>query len=268
MRDFMDKTAIVTGAGSGIGRACAISFARRGARVVLADIDPAAARESAAMIAAFGGQAMALRCDVAASEAFAELRTQAEGRFGPADIVMNNVGVLAMGRPEDIPLTEWRRVIDTNLLSVVASVQEFIPGMIARGNGHVVNTASFAGLYPYAWDRLPYAATKGAIVTMTEGLALYLKPQGIGVTLLCPGPVATNIGATKTVWTRDIGLRGPGSEFPLLDPAAVGEMVADAVESDRFLLVTDENVLPLLQRRAAGFDAFLDSQIAAFARPG
>ena len=99
---------------------------------------------------------------------------------------------------------------------------------------------------------------------MTEALALYCKPRGVGVTLLCPGPVKTNIGATLKRWTEGLSLRGPGAQFAALDPEAVGEMVVQAILDDRLFLPTDAGLLPVLQAHEADRDAFLDRQIAGF----
>ena len=99
---------------------------------------------------------------------------------------MNNVGVLAMGPPESLPDEAWRRVLEVNLMSVARSNRVFLPLLIEQGRGHVVNTASASGLLAYGFDRLPYVASKHAVVGITEALALYLAPKGIGVTCLCP----------------------------------------------------------------------------------
>ncbi|MET0375583.1 MAG: SDR family oxidoreductase [Rhizorhabdus sp.] len=264
MTPLADKIAVVTGAASGIGRSAALALARRGVRVVLSDINQAGIDDATAAVAAGGGEAIAIAADVGRPEGMEIVRDAAVTRFGEVDIVMNNVGVLVSGRPEDIPLAEWERIINLNLMSVIRSVHLFIPGMIARGSGHIVNTASFAGLFAYAYDRLPYAASKAAIVALSEGLALYLRPKGVGVTCLCPGPVKTAIGSTMKRWTPDLGLRGPGPQFAMLDPDDVGEMVADAIERDRFFLPTDDQVREVMQRRAADPDRFLDEQIAAW----
>lgn len=264
MRNLDGKVALVTGGGSGIGRGTGIALAKRGVKVILADIDEAGAREGAETIAAAGGHAVGVHADVAALDAFETLHAFAAERYGAIDILMNNVGVLVSGLPQDIPLAEWERILNLNLMSVIRAQHLFVPEMVARGSGHIVNTASFAGLFPYAFDRLPYAASKGAIVTMTEGLALYCKPRGVGVTLLCPGPVKTRIGATMKSWTEGIGLRGPGAQFAMLDPLDVGEMVAEAIVSDRFFLPTDDLVRDVLLDRATDQDAFLEKQIAGF----
>lgn len=264
MQDLNGRVAVITGGGSGIGRGSAAALAREGVKVIVADIDVPGAEETAAAIVAAGGSAIAARCDVGADDAFELLKTLAHDTWGRVDIVMNNVGVISSGKPEEIPLTEWQRIFNINLMSVVRSNHAFLPELIARGDGHIVNTASFAGLYAYAYDRLPYATTKGALVTMSEGLALYLKPKGIGVTCLLPGPVRTSIGKTMKVWGEPLGLRGPGANFQMLEPDAVGEMVLEAIRKNIFFLPTDGQVRDVLKRRAEDPDAFLDAQIATF----
>jgi NAD(P)-dependent dehydrogenase (short-subunit alcohol dehydrogenase family) len=264
VKDLHGRTALVTGAGSGIGRGTAIALAKRGVKVILADVNEAGAQEGAETIRAAGGEATAVKADVAQDETFPMLHALAADQYGPVDILMNNVGMLLSGLPQDIPLAEWERVLNINVMGIVRAIHLFVPEMVARGSGHVVNTASFAGLFPYAFDRLPYAASKGAVVTMTEGLALYCKPRGVGVTLLCPGPVKTGIGASMKSWTEGIGLKGPGAQFAMRDPLDVGEMVANAIVADTFFLPTDELVKPVLQEREADRDAFLTKQIAGF----
>jgi NAD(P)-dependent dehydrogenase (short-subunit alcohol dehydrogenase family) len=265
MRRLAGRAAVITGAAHGIGEASAAALAKQGVRLLLADIDEAAVAAVAAAITGSGGEAVSHGCDVGQDAAFDSLRSLALERFGQVDILMNNVGVLVSGLPQDIPLAEWQRVINVNLMSVVRGVQAFMPDMIARGEGHIVNTASFAGLFPYAFDRLPYAMTKGAIITLSEGLALYLKPQGVGVTCLCPGPVKTEIGKTMKSWTAGLALRGPGADFEMLDSEAVGQMVVEAIQADRFFLPTHPHVRERLMERAGDFDAFLDKQIAGIA---
>jgi NAD(P)-dependent dehydrogenase (short-subunit alcohol dehydrogenase family) len=254
-------TAVLTGSASGIGRATALAMARRGARLVLGDIDEAGVRAVAEEIRAAGGSAIALRVDVASDADFERLRDAALAEYGRVDLVMNNVGVLTRGLPEHIPLAEWQRILDVNLLSVVRSNAVFLPLLIAQGSGHVVNTASFAGLFTYAYDRQPYAASKAAIVQITEGLALYLRPKGVGVTLLCPGPVATNIATSMRSFGPETETRSPGPEFEVKFPDAVGELVVEAVLADRFLVTTDDQVLDKLRARAADWDGFLAARL-------
>ena len=260
MSDLEGKTAIVTGGASGIGRATVLALARAGARVVIADIAQDQAYAAAAQVSGLGGAALALRFDVA-TDSFDDLRDRTLDHFGHVDIVMNNVGVMTNGRPEAIPLDEWRRVIEIDLLSVVKSNAAFIPLLIAQGHGHIVNTASFAGLYTYAYDRQPYAACKAALIQISEGLAIYLRPQGVEVTVLCPGPVMTGISANVQGFGEPVPLRAPDPRFGLLQPDVVGEMVVDAIRHKRFMVQTHPEVSELLLARASDWDGFIQHQI-------
>jgi NAD(P)-dependent dehydrogenase (short-subunit alcohol dehydrogenase family) len=245
--------AVITGAGSGIGRACAHSFARRGARVVVTDLDA----ERAVQVAGELGQAaVAVKCDVTDTSDLESARDQALESFGRVDLIMNNVGVLAVGPVEEIPLDAWQRIVDINLLGVVRSNLVFLPLLMKQGSGHVVNTASTAGLLPYGFDRLPYTATKHAVVGLSESLSLYLRPRGIGVSCLCPAGVATNIVEQITFYGEPAPPRGPN--FQLSDAEAVGEMVADGVTHGRFLILTAPEVEPELRRHGQDLDAYLD----------
>lgn len=261
MESLTDKVAIITGAASGIGRATAFALANRGARIVVTDINREGAEAVAAEIEAAGGQAAGVRCDVVADNAFSDLKTFTLDRFGAVDIVMNNVGGLTRGLPDHLSVSEWQRVLDLNLMSVVRSNAAFLPLLIEQGHGHIVNTASFAGLFSYSYDRLPYAAAKAAVVQLSEGLRLYLHPLGIGVTVLCPGPVATNIVASlPPPFGPDVPLRGPGAQFGVLTPDVVGEQVADAIVDDLFMLYTHPGVRDILVERASDWDAFIARQ--------
>jgi NAD(P)-dependent dehydrogenase (short-subunit alcohol dehydrogenase family) len=260
--DSLDgKVAVITGGASGIGRASALSLARRGARVVVADINVAAAKAVADEITGDGGDATPARCDVAQDAAFGELLDLTASRYGRVDVVMNNVGVLTRGLPEHLPVAEWERIINVNLLSVVRSNAAFLPALLAQGSGHIVNTASFAGLFTYSYDRLPYAATKAAIVQISEGLRLYLHPQGIGVTVLCPGPVHTAIMSTMPpTFGPPVPTIGPGPGFGVLEPDVVGEKVAQAILDDTFMVFTHDQVRAALIERATDWNAFIARQ--------
>ena len=262
MQDLSEKTAIVTGGASGIGRAVALALAARGTSIVVADLSSLGAAVVAREIEAKGGCAIAVECDVTHDDAFEMLKASTIDRFGRVDIVMNNAGGLTRGLPEHVPLDEWRRVLDVNLLSVVRSNLAFLPLLIAQGSGHIVNTASLAGLMTYSFDRLAYSAAKAGVVQMSEGLAIYLRPLGIGVTVLCPGPVRTNIMASLRAFGPATDARGPGPAFDLIEAAEVGEQVVEAILANRFMLPTHENARDALIDRASDWDGFINRQIS------
>lgn len=262
---FAGANALIYGAAKGIGRAVALEFARRGARIAVADIDEAAARDTAAAIVAAGGEAIALPADVLSEESVRAAAEAAEAVYGEIDILMNNVGGLLNGHPEDIPVSEWQRMMDLNYLAAVRSISRFLPKMQLRGSGHIVNTASFAGLYPYAASRIPYAAAKAALIAMTESLAIYLRPQGINVSCLIPGPVMTGVLDTMTSWTPDCPMRGPGSELEIKRVDDVAVTLANGMREGKVLIPTDEKAWDIIRRWGASPDAFIQAKIEQFA---
>jgi NAD(P)-dependent dehydrogenase (short-subunit alcohol dehydrogenase family) len=244
--------AVITGAGSGIGRAVARSFAQRGSRVVVTDVNRERAFEVAEEL---GAPSIALACDVTDLADLERCRDLALEAFGRVDLVMNNVGVLAVGPVEAIPLDAWMRIVDINLLSIVRSNLVFLPLLLDQGSGYIVNTASTAGLFPYGFDRLPYTATKHAIVGLSESLYLYLKPRGIGVSCLCPAGVVTNIVEQITFYGEPAPPLGPS--FGLVRAETVGELVATGVTEEQFLIVTDPAVLDERIRHGADIEGYL-----------
>ena len=259
MEELDGKVAVITGGGSGIGRASAIALAGAGVHVVVSDIDAQRCDDVASEINTAGGRAVGQACDVTSDVDVASLRDRVLSEFGGVDIVMNNVGVLAFGRPENIPIDAWQRIVDTNLLAIARSISVFLPGLLAQGSGHFINTASTAGLYGYSFERLPYSATKGAVVALTEALALYCIPQGVGVTLLCPGPVATNIAEQMEVFGEIGPIQAPGLE--MLDPSLVGDQVLDAIRKDIFFVPTHPEVHEILIEKARDPEGFLKRRI-------
>lgn len=244
--------AVITGAGSGIGRACAHSFTNRGARVVVTDV---VADRAHAVAGEIGEQAVGLRVDVTRQEELEAARDLALDRFGRIDLVMNNVGVIVMGGVEEIPLEAWQRAIDINLLGIVRSNLVFLPHLIAQGSGYVVNTASTLGLLPYSYDRTPYMATKHAVVGLSEGMYLALGPKGIQVSCLCPAGVLTNIVEQITVHGTIAPPRAP--TLRLSEAAEVGELVAEGVEAGRFLVLTAPEAADELAAHGADMDGYL-----------
>ena len=256
--DLAGAGAVVTGAGSGIGRAIAHELAARGARVLVTDIDEDRAATVAGEITAAGATAVSQRCDVARSEDFVAARDRAVAEFAAVDVVVNNVGVLVAGRPEVIPVDEWQRILDLNVLGIVRSNEVFLPLLMEQRRGHVVNTASASGILNYAYDRTPYAASKAAVVMLSEALFMYLRPHGVGVSCLCPAGVATNIVEQIRFIGEQLPLSAP--DLPVVDASVAGTRVADAIEQRRFLVVTADEVLDELRHKGDDLDAYLQRQ--------
>lgn len=252
--------AVLTGAGSGIGRATAVAFAERGASVVVSDLSQGRVDEVVEQIATLGRPVIGLPVDVTVEADLERLRDAALQRFGRIDVVMNNVGVLAIGAPETLPDEAWARTIDVNLFSVARSNRVFLPGLIAQGSGHLINTASASGLLSYGFDRLPYVASKHAIVGISEALATYLGPKGIGVTCLCPSGVITNILEGITVY-GDAGVTPRAPAHQIVAAEDVGNLAADAVEKGQFLVVTAPEVRDELLQRANDIEAYIRAGI-------
>jgi NAD(P)-dependent dehydrogenase (short-subunit alcohol dehydrogenase family) len=262
---FAGANALIFGAAKGIGRAVAMEWAKRGARLAIADLAEDAAQETAAAIQAAGGTAVALAANVLSDESIAATASAAENALGEIDIVMNNVGAMLNGHPEDIPLHEWQRIMDLNYFAAVRGSLHFLPKFLARGRGHIVNTASFAGLYPYAASRVPYGAAKAAIISLCQNLAVYLEPQGVRVSCLISGPVMTTITESMTSWTEDCPMRGPGSETTLLMPQELAAVLADGMEAGQIMIPSDPVAFQTIKRWAEDPDLFIRQKIDEFA---
>jgi NAD(P)-dependent dehydrogenase (short-subunit alcohol dehydrogenase family) len=226
--------AVVTGAGSGLGRALASALAAKGAIVVVSDLEEATARETAGLIAAAGGTAHVVGCDVASADAVARLADAATSLVGDVDVVVNNAGIGAAGPVGVAPLAAWQRVIDVNLWGVIHGCHYFVPAMRARRRGHVLNVASAAGLVS-APGLAPYNVTKAGVVALSETLAAEVAGDGVGVTVLCPGFFRTNI-MERAIGEIDAGQRRfVEAEMARSrhDADAVARFALDAVERGR-----------------------------------
>ncbi len=232
MNDFTDKTAVVTGAASGIGLALAEAFARRGARVVAADVEAAALDQAAEQLRAITGDVLAVRTDVRRPEEVEALADATRERFGNTHILCNNAGVGSGGLIETMSLDDWRWTIDVNLWGVIHGLHSFLPAMRASGEPcHVVNTASMAGLVSNPGMGV-YNATKQAVVAISETLALE-----------CQGSNSEEAIAMQNQITE---LLRAG-----LAPEAVAAAVVAAIEENRLYILTHPDFMPMFEARAA-----------------
>src|ERR1700694_360227 len=193
MRELAGKTAFVTGGASGIGLALGRAFAQAGMKVMLADIESEALAAAVKSLHNFGPAVRSVICDVADASSVERAANASYEAFGHVHVVCNNAGVAAGGGIDTISLDNWRWVLDVNLMGVLHGIRSFLPHIRGHGEGgHIVNTASMAGMHG-GLGFSPYAASKFAVVAMSEGLAMQLKPFGIGVSVLCPSFVRTRI---------------------------------------------------------------------------
>ena len=193
--EFANKTVLITGAATGIGRMTAKKLALLGSRVVIADLNGEKAEEAAKSIQLEGGDAIGVRCDVTLDKDIAGLMATVVATYGPVDVLINNASMPPIaGRIEDIPFEAWETALQVNVLGYVRMISAVLPAMMARGSGYVVNTASSLAILPDPPTRfqIPYTTTKGAQLAMSYGLAHALKPHGVRVSVFCPGITATS----------------------------------------------------------------------------
>jgi NAD(P)-dependent dehydrogenase (short-subunit alcohol dehydrogenase family) len=222
---------LVTGAGSGIGRATALRCARQGADVIAVDIDEQSARATAADC---GARAHAFGCDVADARAVAELAEQVESAHGPVDVLVNNAGVGVAGSFLDTTLEDWEWLRGVNLDGVVNGCHTFGARMVARGRGHVVNVASGAGYNP-SRSLATYSATKAAVIMLSQCLRADWWGTGVGVSAICPGLINTPIH-TRTRMRGEIASKQDRIQrvFRLgHSPDLVAKAIVGAVERNR-----------------------------------
>jgi NAD(P)-dependent dehydrogenase (short-subunit alcohol dehydrogenase family) len=270
MTMFQGKTAVVTGAASGIGLALAHRLAREGANIVLADVEPAPLEAATRSVRERGVEAIGVRTDVSDSEQVEALASTALSTFGKVHVLVNNAGVGCRGRAWELSEDDWRWVVDVCFWGVVHGIRSFVPGMIAHGeNAYVVNTSSMMGLGTAPMGG-PYQAAKHAVTAVSEGLQFDLRevaPQ-IKVTLLCPGYADTAIGSAAR--NRQARFGGPVAPAATSAPKAqprtavrvppevIADLAIDAVREGRFYALADWGIWrPLVQDR---FDAIIDQK--------
>ncbi len=231
-RDFQGRVAVVTGAGSGIGRSTTLLLGRLGAHVHAVDLDGDTAARVAAEIESAGGTATPHAVDVTDASAVGELAEQVFAAHGAVHVLHNNAGIGHGGPVEETTLEDWERVIGVNVMGVVHGVHAFVPRMLEQGGrAHVVNTASLAGLVPVA-NMAPYCTSKHAIVGLSESLNAELSPRGVHVTAICPGIIDTAIVGTAAMRGELAARQERIGDFYKrfgASPAQVAEAVVDAI---------------------------------------
>jgi NAD(P)-dependent dehydrogenase (short-subunit alcohol dehydrogenase family) len=258
--DYKGKVAVVTGAASGIGYAVAARAAGEGMTVVLADIDAEKLDAAAASLRASGADVHAFGVDVSDRASVMQLARHVHDDVGDAWLLVNNAGVYLSGPFAEMPLAQWEFVVGVNLWGVVHCLHAFLPGMIERDGGHVVNTSSIDGLVTVR-NATAYVAAKHAVTALSETLYRELEEAGssVGVSVLCPAAVATDILNSARHWPDRLGPapRMPERDYPPLDdvmePAQVAGLVFAGVDQRHFWILTHpEQGAPAIRARAEG----------------
>ncbi len=265
---FRDRVAVITGGASGIGLAMARAFAARGARLVLADLDESALSQAEKELAGDGAEVLGVPTDVTQRSQVDALAEATHKRFGAAHIVCNNAGIAVLGSLVGAEPADWEAAMAVNFWGVVYGVDAFVPRMLEqKQGGHLLNTASMAGLVGMQHLGI-YCVTKFAVVALSESLERELRPQGIGVHVLCPMIVSTNIGRNSA---RLLGRPAPDPPDPEPSPRAGGLMVGSVIapedvarrvvrgiERDSLYIFTHPEQRAILKRRAQRQDAVFE----------
>lgn len=233
---FKDKVAIITGAGSGIGKALAEELARRGAHVVISDINAERIEKVAEEVAQSGGKITALTLDVSDYGAVKEMIDDAVAAHGRIDYVFNNAGIAIAGPAKDFSIDDWRKVIDTNLYGVVSGVAVAYPIMVRQGSGHIINTASIEGLMPLP-ATASYVTSKYGIVGLSSALRIEGAAHGVKVSAVCPGYVRTAIFTdSKNISIDRQNFQGP-PDWIGITPQECAKIILRGVERNEALII-------------------------------
>ncbi len=283
MRDLAGKVAFITGGASGMGLGMARAFASEGMKLMLADVNEARLAEVEQEFKDKGVDVATIVCDVTKLEQVNAAADATIERFGKVHVLCNNAGINVGGTYEELSQQDWDWVIAVNQLGVQYGISAFLPKIKAHGEGgHIVTTSSMAGMVNAGPGWAPYNASKFAVVIMNEVLYSELKETNIGVSVLCPGAVATNIIEAADSRPSDFGSSGDkpviaGDVAELLehglDPDVVGKLVLEGIQEEQFYLFTDPRMFKAVERRferiQRGFDWSANSRALVDAKaPG
>lgn len=274
MSAFSGKIVIVTGAASGIGKAAALEMARRGAVLVLADRDAKGLEQTSAMIAQAGGKAEALTLDVTDAVAVEKMVLDTAAKHGRLDLIFNNAGIAIAGDAADMTLADWQKTIAVNLNGVVHGVAAAYPLMVKQGHGHIVSTASVAGLAPSP-NLAPYAATKHAVVGLSTTLRAEGAGWGVKVSVVCPGviwtPLVHNLEIKRE---KEYGFDSRDSfieelmPFKPATPERAATVICNGIESNKAIIVITlhARIMWWTYRLCPAFAIWLNSLAMSYAR--
>ncbi len=257
---FTERVAVVTGGAAGIGLAMARAFAQRGARLVLADRDEAALALAEKQLRSEGAEAIGVPTDVRERASLAALVERSLAHFGGAHIVCNNAGIAVFGPLAEASREEFQTCFDINFWGVVNGTEAFLPHLLEQGDGHIVNTASMSGLVGMVGMGI-YCASKFAVVGYTESLHREVQPRGVGVSVLCPMIVRTQI------FQNSRQLLGAPVEGDVQEPTGLGQVigtedvarrVVSAIESRQLYVLTHPEQRAILSRRSSKLDRAFD----------
>jgi len=269
MQDLENKVAVVTGAGSGIGEGIARAASDAGMKLVIADIDIEKANSVAADLVAQGRAAIAVAVDVSELSSVESLRDAAVAEYGAVHLLCNNAGVWLGALMQEADIKDWQYLINVNLYGVIHGVKAFLPLLIEQGEGHIVNTASMGGLISGPPEGL-YTTTKFAVVGLSEALLMEVVEQGVGVSVLCPGLVDTNLITQSFAVRPDSVNSGIDHQQPAPDvatgisPRVVGDQVIDAVRENGFYVITHDDYRDIIKMRHDGIIDALDASTARY----
>ncbi|MFX1409954.1 MAG: SDR family NAD(P)-dependent oxidoreductase [Promethearchaeota archaeon] len=258
MKKFENKNCFITGAASGIGRSFALALAKKGMNLFITDINMENLENVRQEIENLGTNVYTGKCDVSKFEDFEKMAKEFYSKLGNVDLLINNAGIAIGGDLIELELKDWKEVLDVNLWSVIYSIKTFLPSMLERGSGHIVNVASGAGIFG-STEPLPYIASKFAVVGISEGLFGQLYNQGIQVSVIIPSYVKTNIFSVSKMkyskkFVEELGEEKLDAIFrdraqkmlhnAILPDKAVGKYI-EGIKNNQLYIFDKRNILPI-----------------------